>query len=444
MLSLRKAAGAATLLAALSQIMGVGAARADVVTDWNNVLLNTIRLKRTNPPVASRQLAMMQIAVFDAVNSVDHPYQSYAFNGSAPAGTSRQAAAAQAAYSVLKTFYPDQTSVYDAKLAASLGAVPNGAGKTNGVSIGNQSAVAILLARTGDGSATANTPFPGGTNPGEWRPLGTNTSGLLSGWGSVKTFGISSGSEFRQGPPPSLSSLEYAAAYNEVKSLGSLTGSTRTADQTQIADFWSDEVGTATPPGHWNLIAQDVAATQSLSLVQKARMFALMNVAMADAAIACWDIKYVYNLWRPITAIRLGGTDGNALTDADPTWTPFLGTPNFPSYTSGHSTFSAAAANVLGAFFGTDAVAFKTQNDEGNITRNFAGFSDAAQEAADSRLYGGIHFRFDNEVGATMGTSIGKTVYGNVIAASAPEPAALALLLPGILGLGLILRRKHQ
>src|SRR5213595_1294049 len=211
---------------------------------------------------------------------------------------------------------------------------------------------------------------------------------------------MSSSSQFRPPGPPSLDSEQYAADYNEVKELGAALGSTRTADQTQIALFWADGAGTETPPGHWNSIAQIIAAGQGNTLEQNARLFALLNIAMADAAICAWDTKYTYHNWRPVTAIRNGDTDGNPATEPDPAWSSFIVTPPFPDYVSGHSTFSSAAATVLALFYGTDAITFTTGSDfMPGVFRSFNSFSAAAGEAADSRVYGGIHFRFASDDG---------------------------------------------
>ena len=209
------------------------------------------------------------------------------------------------------------------------------------------------------------TPRPG---PGNWRPT---PPGFLPpvhpNWPQVTPFALASGAQFRPAGPPALTSAEYTRNFNEVKALGALNSAVRTADETKIARFWLDGPGTATPPGHWNRIAQDVARAKGTTLAQNARLFALLNLAGADAGIACWDAKYVYDFWRQITAIREADTDGNPDTVADPNWTPLVTTPNHPSYPSGHATFSGAAATVLAAFFGTDDVAFTSTPDTGRI-----------------------------------------------------------------------------
>jgi hypothetical protein len=200
--------------------------------------------------------------------------------------------------------------------------------------------------------------------------------------------------------------------------LGGMVSAARTEDQTQIARFWADGAGTETPPGHWNHIAQDVGAALGNSLEENARLFALLNIAMADAAICAWDAKYHYHNWRPVTAIRNAHLDGNSATEPDGAWTSLIGTPPFPDYVSGHSTFSAAAATVLTLFYGTDGVAFTTGSDFlPGVLRSFGSFSEAAAEAAMSRVYGGIHFRFASDHGLTGGLKIGEWTVNNYLRA---------------------------
>jgi hypothetical protein len=233
---------------------------------------------------------------------------------------------------------------------------------------------------------------------------------------------MTSGSQFRPAPPPALDSDAYAAAINEVKDLGRADSTTRTDEQTQIARFWNDGLGTAFAPGYWNRIAGQVATDQGLSLVQNARLFAMLNIATADALISCWDAKYTYNLWRPVTAIRAADTDGNPDTEADANWTPLLVTPNFPSYTSAHSTVSAAAAEVLTALFGAENSC--SVGAEGvPYTRSFTSF-DAAAEAGQSRIYGGIHYQFDNQAAHVSGRAVGRFVVANFLRPTEEEHEA--------------------
>lgn len=431
-----------TCVAALAAM--TGAARGDVVTDWNNELLSSVRATSVNPPMASRGMAMVHTAIFDAVNSIDNTHQPYLVNLNVPATTSREAAAAQAARDVLVHLFPSRAATFDARLSTHLTAIPNGADKTTGIGLGSSVAASIIALRTGDHS-TDVVPYSPSGQIGDWATTPpANAAALLPNWPTVTPWAMSSGSQFRHPTgPPAVGSAAYTAAYNEVKDIGSATSATRTADQTDIARFWADGGGTATPPGHWNRIAQDVAAAQGNTLSENARMFALLNIAAADAAIVAWDMKYAYDCWRPITGIRQGDTDGNNDTAGDAAWTPLIGTPPFPSYTSGHSTFSAAAAKVLADFFGTDNVSF-TSSGEGFVVpnRSFTSFSQAAEEAMNSRMYGGIHWRFDNEDGLVSGTALGAHVMATQLQ-PIPEPSTIALVGIAALGLGWRVRRRR-
>jgi len=244
---------------------------------------------------------------------------------------------------------------------------------------------------------------------------------------------MTSGDQFRQHNPPPLTSAAYAKDFNEVKSLGAANSNARTPDQTEIAKFWSDGAGTVTPPGHWNTIAQTVAQTKHTNLTENARLFALLDLSLADAGIAAWDMKRAFDFWRPITAIRNADKDGNAATAAAPAWEPLLTTPSFPSFVSGHSTFSGAGAAVLAEFFGTDDIAFSSTSDGlPNVTRYYDSFSEAALEAGISRIYGGIHFELDDGSGLYAGDEIGRNVFVNFLS-PVPLPGALAMALTGLL-----------
>ena len=376
-------------------------AHADVVTEWNNAALDAIRAGHTPPPIASRSLAILHVSIYDAVNGIDRTHEPYLVQSSAPSSASREAAASAAAHQALVNLFPAAASSFDALHAAILAAIPDGPQKTAGIVWGEFVANQILAARANDGS-DALVPPPDGSGPGVWVPTPPAFSPyLLPQWGFVVPFGMSSSSQFRPPGPPSLDSDQYAADYNEVKELGAALGSTRTADQTQIALFWADGAGTETPPGHWNSIAQIIAAGQGNTLEENARLFALLNIAMADAAICAWDAKYAFHFWRPVTAINFAEPELN--------WASFIVTPPFPDYVSGHSTFSGAAATVLALFYGTEDLPFTTGSDFlPGVTRSFSTCLDAAEEAAVSRLYGGIHFRSANEDGLQAGISIGE------------------------------------
>jgi hypothetical protein len=385
-------------------------AESDVVTDWNTAALNAIRASSTTPPQASRALAILHTSIYDAVNGILRTHEPYFVKEKGPMNASEEAAASAAAHKVLTTLFPTQASTLDQLHEAILAPIRDNARKRRGLEWGESVADQILLWSSKDRSNKMVTP-PGGSGPGVWQPTPPgNLPYLLPQWGFVTPFAIPTSSFFRPSGPPALNSARWASDYNEVKTLGAVNSSRRTADQTEIALFWADGAGTVTPPGHWNVIAQDVAARNSMR--QKARLFALLNVALADAGIASWDAKYTYNFWRPVTAIRAGDTDGNPATAPDPTWTSLITTPPFPEYTSGHSTFSGAAAAVLSRFYGTPRVPFSTTSDAlPGVVRDFSGFLEAAREAALSRLYGGIHFRSANEDGLKAGLAIGEWTF---------------------------------
>jgi hypothetical protein len=389
-------------IAAINLASGVGLAiRADVVTDWNNAALDAIRAGNTAPSIASRSLAILHISIYDAVNGITRTHEQYLVPSAVPASTSRAAAASAAAHLALVNLFPANASGFDALHAAILAGIPNGPQKSAGIVWGEFVANQILAARANDGWDAVISP-PGGSGPGVWVP--TPPAFLpyaLPQWGFVVPFAMNSSSQFRPPGPPPLDSEDYAADYEEVKELGALVGSTRTKEQSEIALFWADGAGTETPPGHWNSIAQIIAAARGNTMEENARLFALLNIAMADAAICAWDAKYVFDFWRPVTAI--------AFAEPELNWMSFIVTPPFPDYVSGHSTFSAAAATVLPLFYGTEDLPFTTGSDFlPGVYRSFSTSFDAADEAAASRIYGGIHFRSASEDGLQAGISIGE------------------------------------
>ena len=406
-------------IAAACLILTLGTAlraSADVVTSWNSAALAAIRATSTPPPVASRALAILHVSIYDAVNGISRRHEPYLVESTVPASASEVAAASAAALRALTTLFPAQTSQFTALHQTIVQSVKDGPQKQAGLTWGGLVADRILASRANDGSGAVVAP-PVGTGPGAWEPTPPAFAPyLLPQWGFVAPFVMESSAALRPGGPPPLDGAQWAAEYNEVKALGAAAGSTRTADQSQIARFWADGAGTETPPGHWNHIAQDVAAQQRNTLEQNARMFALLNLALADAAICAWDAKYAFNFWRPVTAIRFGDTDGNDATAADPAWSSFITTPPFPDYTSGHSTFSGAAARVLARFYGRDDIAFVTGSDAlPGVTRSFAGFAAAAAEAGVSRIYGGIHYRSANQDGLAAGEAIGDLTFANFL-----------------------------
>jgi hypothetical protein len=359
----------------------------DVVLDWNHVLIDVLRADRTlpGPGWSSRSGAMMFAAIFDAINSIEKKYEPYLVNANAPRGTSEVAAAAAAGWRVLSSLYPEQKSTADAALIKSLKRVKDGVGENRGVALGIWIANQVLKARANDGSA-ATVAYTPGSDPGDWQPTAPDfTPAWGPGWGKVTPFSDLKVSDFIPDPPPALDSPEYTAAFNEVKSLGEADSSTRTADQTEIGIFWGyDRAGMGTPPTMYNQMTEVIARDRRNSTIQNARLFALVNIAMADSGIVAWESKFLYNLWRPVTAIQKADTDGNPDTTADPAWEP-LGapggtganfTPPFPAYVSGHATFGAAAVKVLADFYGSDRMRFTLVSDElPGVKRTYTSFS---------------------------------------------------------------------
>ncbi|HEX4966516.1 MAG TPA: vanadium-dependent haloperoxidase [Thermoanaerobaculia bacterium] len=390
----------------------LGEARADVVTDWNGILLDAVRAEKSVPPHASRAMACVNVSIFEAVNGILGLYEPYSLTDPAPPGASPEAAAAAAAYQSLSQLFPAQRKVFDAALKASLSAIPEGPSKEAGIAWGLKVADAIIALRADDGATREVNPrYPSGA--GWWTPTPPDfASGLLPNWAGVKPWAMANGSQFRPPPPPALGSADYLKAFSEVARLGRIDSPSRSKEQSQIALFWADGSGTSTPPGHWLLVALRLASQRNLTLHESSRLFALLSMAMADAAIVSWDSKYHYDHWRPVTGIRHAELEGNGGTRASPPWVPFIATPPFPSYTSGHSTFSGSASRILELFFGTDAVLFSLVS-EGlpGVERFFASFSQAAEEAGQSRIYGGIHWQYDNQAGLASGRALGDHVF---------------------------------
>lgn len=372
------------------------------VARWNEAALEAIKAERTVPPVAARNLAMVHVAVYDAAALTGDEYDSFYSVRRAPPGADPTAAAAVAAHRVLIGLYPARRDALDADLDVTLNSVPDGPAKTAGVRHGSAVGEQVLKWRAGDGKAAARHAYKYTDEPGRWRPTpAAHKEPLLPGWSNVPGFALRDLAPFRPPGPPKLDSEAYRETFRQLRALGGTNSESRTKDQTEIAYFWADGEGTVTPPGHWNRIAQGLVAERKLNLMETARLFALVNVAMADASVVCWECKFKFDVWRPVTAIR----------GVDPDWEPLLATPPFPAYTSGHSSFSGAASAALAAFFGTDRVRFTSTSDGlPGVTRSFESFSSAADEAGMSRIYGGIHWSFDNADGLKCGKEIGEYV----------------------------------
>ncbi|MGE3311191.1 MAG: vanadium-dependent haloperoxidase [Limisphaerales bacterium] len=409
------------VLASLGCLLGVvlvaAPVEADPIVAWNRMARDAIRFSNTPPPEAARQMAILHVALHDAIQGVlDGSYFPYRAHTNPPARGSALVAAAVAAAGniVLRQGWPEFTEAFDAEFLAQSLKLSDGSAKTAGIAWGRQVAFSMVRERGFDGSqyGVDYEPAPGA---GHWRPTPPLfASSLLPQWPGVKPFVLQAADQFRPAAPPGLDTAAWVEEFNEVRRLGRRDSAERTAEQTEIAWFWADGVGTETPPGHWNEIAAQLAESKSLAVEDSARLFALLNLALADAGIAAWDAKYAYDLWRPITAIHEASADGNPGTVADPTWVPLVSTPPFPEYVSGHSTFSAAAAAVLSAFHGDDGFSFALRSQSlSGVERRFARFSEAASEAGISRIYGGIHFQSANREGQTLGRKIGEWVARN-------------------------------
>jgi hypothetical protein len=375
------------------------------VIDWNRILLSIVNTPGAQPASIqpTRNFAILHAAIYDAVNSIDRSHEPYLISVRAPRDASETAAADAAAHSALVGLYPAQQSVLDVDYAAELANAPDGPAKDQGVRLGEQVAGDLLAIRAEDGSNVTPPPFVAGTNPGDYRSTPPNfPTPVFTGWGHVTPFVLDRGDQFRPAAPPALTSDAYAAAINEVESLGSATSMTRTADQTQIGQFWNPPI-----QNFWNQIAATVALANHSDLPTTARLFADLNLSFADSAIAFYDAKYTYQLWRPVTAIRLADSDGNPNTVADPNWLPLAGnTAADPSYPGAHSTISAAGADVLADFYGDNQSFPVTSAALPGVTRSFTSFSAAADEAGLSRIYSGQHTRIDHVAGLALGHDV--------------------------------------
>ena len=383
----------------------------DVILHWNEVLMQSLT---TPPPTRvplARNMALVHVAIFDAVNAIDRSYEPYAAQVHASRGASMEAAAAQAAHDTLTALYPARQAVFDTALAEDLAGIPRGRAR-QGVDIGKEVARQILALRADDGASAVVTYTPPSNDPGQWHPTPPDfTPAAAAHVPAMEPFALDNSAQFRPGPPPALTSPEYAAAFNEAKSLGSATSTTRTPQQTETAMLWR------LPLTHhqvWNRVAQDVAVAQDTSLVENARGFALLNMAFNDGLQTSFASKFFYGLWRPIEAIRRAAEDGNPATEADPGWTTLHpNTPAYPTYAGNAATIGATCATVLADVFGSDAVPFTidwSRYGFTGVSRSYNSFSSAADEEARSRIYGGIHFSFDSVAGQGIGRSVGNYV----------------------------------
>lgn len=416
------------VIACIGRVALAAPAPTDEIANWNQMLFRMGLIGGTSPLVMTRVAAIVQGAVFDAVNGIEPRYAPVHVPPAAPAGASQEAAAAQAAYVTLLALYPTQKSQLDARLAvslASIGTRESSAAIASGTAWGQTVANAILTWRGTDGFAPAPPPFLGGTGVGEWRPTPPAFApGAAPQFAYMTPWVISAPGQFRPAGPPALTSARYTMDFNETKSMGSMTSATRTADQTIYAWLWAS----STASYLWNHVALSLMergrdssdddwrhGRHPSSTLENARLLALLNLAIADAAIGCWDAKYTYVFWRPITAISLADTDGNPATMADPTWMPLFATPAHPEYPSGHSCVSGAAAGVLAHYFGERTHFNVTSDVMPGVVRSFDSFSSALDEVQNARVFAGIHFRSATHDGQVLGESVAGYVLENAL-----------------------------
>ena len=411
--------GLAALCACVTQLLTPSAAHADVVLEWNARTLST--LSTQSPFAAARFAAITQLAVFEAVNAITGDYDPYLGTIVAPGDASTEAAAAAAAHGVLTSYFPGRAMELDAALALSLATIPDGPAKTAGVAVGVAAATAMVALRANDGSTVPQFYPPLSTEPGQWQrtPVCPAAGGAFLHWRNVLPFGVPAIDQFRLGPPPALNSGRYAKDYAEVKAVGAIDSVLRPQDRADVALIF----GLGLTPAAWaNSAARQIAAVRSDSLAENARALALLNMALSDATVAAFDTKYHYNFWRPETAIRAGSLDDNAKTDEDAAFEPFVFTPCFPGYPSAHASVSYAASEVLERLYGPSGhdISFSTPVVAG-VTLHYSAFKRIVEDIDDARVFGGIHFRFDQEEGAHQGKSVGAYVYTHNVRPARPE-----------------------
>jgi hypothetical protein len=378
------------------------------VTAWSTFAANLVA-ENLPPGPQTYTLAIVHIAIHDALNAIVPRYEPYEFAGSAP-GASVSAAVAAAAHDTLVRLVPPAAPSVDAQYLSTLSTVPDGAAKNTGIEIGQAAAAAILVRRSSDDlSAAITKPYtPGPPNPGVYQLTPPLNIVLLAGWSELPPFALERASQFRPPSPPSIKSITYARDFNEVKRKGSRDSTRRTAEQTDTALFWFTAA-----TREWNVAAQQGLADARADEWRAARTLAVLNIALADAVIATFDAKFQFNYWRPITGIRAGDTDGNFATDGDPEWEPLCETPPFPEYNSTHAATAAAAARALALELG-DRHSFTVTSRSG-ASRRYERFSAAAYEEGISRIYCGIHFRTAMNIGFWQGSRIADYVDDNLL-----------------------------
>ena len=391
------------------------------VVQWNRILLVIVRTPGAQPVTvhSTRSFAILHAAIYDAVNAIDRRHKPYLVTvPQVSPSASQEAAAAAAAHEVLVELYPAFKTTLDGELQQSLAQIADGKDKTDGIAAGLAVADRILALRSNDGSNAQPIPYVFGTAPGDYQSTPPNfpPQPQFTHWSHVTPFALNRPNQFRPGPPPKLTSDEYTDAFNEIKILGIANSTTATADEALTGRFWNGAI-----QNYWNEITQTASQVHNLRTAENARLFALLNLSLADGVIAFYDTKYTYNFWRPVTAIRAAATDDNPETLADPGWLPEVGkTAPDPSYPGAHAVISAAAAEVLRSFFGRDHFDFDVTSEVlPGAVRSFPSFSAAAEEATLSRIFAGQHFRFDLTTGNRLGREVADSVIDNLL--GAPE-----------------------
>jgi len=390
----------------------------NTVVDWNEQAIDATRLGRNAAPQVALYLATFHVAIYDAVNGITRTNRGWLVNDPAPVGANIDAAVASSAYTVLTSLWTwTNPRVVQAAYDKALAAIPDGQSKADGVAWGKKVAEAVIAKRADSGY---DKPIPGkysSEEPGKWRETPpTFRPPLLPFWGKVAPFTLKSQSQFRSPPPYTVDSKVYAEEVAYVNKVGARDGAERTEYQTLCTPFWSDDLGTSAPAGHWNMVAQDIARRRGMSVPEAARFFALLNLAEADTGIAIWETKFFYRTWRPENAIREMDTKLNPNATKNPDFIPNMPSPPFPSYVSGHSGFSAAAARMIALFIGTDDVEFSVASDGlPGVVHSFKKLSDAQREVGMSRVWGGIHVMSDNIEGQKIGMKVADWVFANAL-----------------------------
>jgi PAP2 superfamily len=396
-------------------LLSPGTAYTDPVTDpvleWNAIMRTTVATD--NPFLQTHSGAMMHLAVFEAVNTIVGDYKRYLGTIEAPPGASPEAAAIAAAHRTLVSLHPTSEESLDDSRDASLSAIPDGPAKDDGIAVGEAAADTILALRANDGAANASDPpYTPGTEPGDWQPTPPEfPPALLPNWGKVPTFGIKNGTQFRSEPPPAIDTDKYARDYNDVKAVGDVNSTVRPQGKTDRARYF----GVNPPVQVFGQSASQASAAQGKTLSENAQIFALLHMAMADGLISSMESKFYYEYWRPVTAIRAGDTDGNQETEPDPDWLSLVVTPPYPSYPSNYASAALAARGVLEEVYGKGghSITLTSISPSVDVTLHYTTFSQMTDDINDARVYGGIHYRFDQEAGARQGWQVASYILRN-------------------------------